>query len=86
MTPPPHPETADTTKARRLGTHTVLALIAVGVLFAAHGIVLYKASAHAAVPAIVVASLGIAVLVKHLGFFRALYSLYRARFRRDESP
>jgi hypothetical protein len=77
------PETEATKRPRRFGARVLIPFLGVAVL-AAHGLILYKLSAHAAVSAAVVALLVILLLIKHLGVIGSLYSLYQRRVHPGE--
>jgi membrane protein YdbS with pleckstrin-like domain len=66
---------------RRLLTRPWILLMAVAILIAGHGIVLYYASSHTTLSAAVLTSVIIFVVIKHLGLFGALFALFRHRSR-----
>jgi len=56
--------------------------LAVIILIAGHGIVLYYFSSHVALSTAVVSAVIILVLIKHLGLLGSAYALFRRRARR----
>ena len=66
---------------RRLLTRSGISLIAVAILIAGHGIVLYFVSSHTTLSAAVLSSVIILVVIKHLGLLGALFALFRRRSR-----
>jgi hypothetical protein len=60
-------------------------LIGITLILAAHGIVLYYASAHLALSATVAAGLAVLVIGKHLGLLGALHGLMRRLYRHGAS-
>jgi hypothetical protein len=66
---------------RRLLTRPWILLVAVAILIAGHGIVLYYVSAHTALSAAVLSSVIILVVIKHLGLLAPLFVLFRRRSR-----
>lgn len=59
--------------------HGLLVSMAVVLLIAGHGAVLYHVSSHAALSASVVAGVVVLAVLKHLGAFGSLYALWRRR-------
>ena len=59
--------------------HGLVVLMAVVLLIAGHGIVLYYFSSHAMLSASVVAGIVVVAVLKHLGVFGSLYALWRRR-------
>lgn len=66
---------------RRLFMRPGISLIAVAILIAGHGIILYFVSSHTTLSAAVLSSVIILVVIKHLGLLGALFALFRRRSR-----
>jgi hypothetical protein len=65
----------------RLFTKLWILLVAAAVLVAGHGIVLYYISSHMTLSVGALASAIILVVIKHLGLFAPLFTLFRRRGR-----
>ena len=69
------------TGQHRLLRRPWMLLLAVAILIAGHGIVLYYISSHAALSASVVLSVIVLVVIKHAGLLAPLFALLRRRSR-----
>ena len=66
----------------RLRAHAWMLPVAVIILIAGHGIILYYFSSHVALSAAVASGVIILVVIKHLGLLGPVYALFRRRARR----
>jgi len=64
-----------------LRTRTAMLSVAVVVLIAGHGIILYYVSSHTALSAAAVLGVILLVVIKHLGLLGPLYTLFQRLFR-----
>ena len=68
---------------RRLRGRAGMLPLAVVILIAGHGILLYYFSSHVALPMAIVSGVTILMLIKHLGLLGPVYALFRRRARRN---
>jgi hypothetical protein len=59
-----------------------MVFLAVAVLIVAHGVILYYASSHVALPFAVISGVLLLVVVKHLGVLGSVFALFRCRAAR----
>ena len=70
----------------RLRARAWMLPLAVIILIAGHGIILYYFSSHVALSTAVASAVIILVLIKHLGLLGSAYALFRRRRARRNAP